>query len=66
MNAKILNWAAFFAFSALIIQSGVMLWDRFNGNGEAMTYYIPDTDSTCIVGKEDGHHVLHERRGASQ
>lgn len=37
----------------------VNLVDRFSGNGEAWTFYAPDIDMTCIVGKDEGQKAMY-------
>jgi len=38
----------------LIVSIGQQLYDRFTGNGQAWTFYAPDIDMTCVVGKDEG------------
>lgn len=37
----------------------VDLYDRFTGNGQAWSFYAPDIDMTCVVGKDEGQKAMY-------
>ena len=44
----------------------VQLYDRFTGNGEACSFYAPDIDMTCIVGKDEGQKAMYCVKGKQE
>lgn len=45
--------------AVLTVMLCVQLADRFAGNGKAWTFYAPDIDMTCVVGKEGGQQAMY-------
>ena len=48
------------AFWGLLISVlSLQVYDRFTGNGKAMSFYMDEIDMTCVVGKDEGQKFMY-------
>ncbi len=61
--SKFLGFAGQALVLLAVVLLAVTLVDRFTGNGQAWSFYAPEIDMTCVVGKDQGQKAMYCLQG---